>query len=202
MRQVIATLWNGSCHAFTDCDTVFDVKSRVFGTHTCGSEDVCYVVCQGKVIPDEASIPFDSVSGAAFLHVHLRLRGGKGGFGSLLKKNMSMGKKVTNFDACRDLQGRRVRHSRGERELAEWFASRDERAATAEEAKSEKKKAKEAEWREKEATASREAEAALRKGEELVDVVEDAIAAAVFTEPVARKPKPARRPRKVLGYGL
>ncbi|EEQ99387.1 conserved hypothetical protein [Perkinsus marinus ATCC 50983] len=40
------------------------------------------------------------------------LAGGKGGFGSLLKGQKGRGKKTTNFDACRDLDGRRIRHSR------------------------------------------------------------------------------------------
>jgi len=54
----------------------------------------------------------------------LGLDGGKGGFGSLLKKQMGQGKKTTNFDACRDLQGRRLRHSRAVERIKEWLAKK------------------------------------------------------------------------------
>nr|GMC88890.1 protein SDE2 homolog [Ipomoea batatas] len=42
----------------------------------------------------------------------LRLRGGKGGFGSLLRGAATKAgqKKTNNFDACRDMSGRRLRH--------------------------------------------------------------------------------------------
>ncbi|KAL6046558.1 Autophagy 6 isoform 1 [Balamuthia mandrillaris] len=64
-----------------------------------------------------------------FLRFGLRLAGGKGGFGSLLRGGDSRvgQKKTTNFDACRDLQGRRLRHANNERKLAEWKAKEAER---------------------------------------------------------------------------
>nr|GMD64131.1 protein SDE2 homolog [Ipomoea batatas] len=45
----------------------------------------------------------------------LRLRGGKGGFGSLLRGAATKAgqKKTNNFDACRDMSGRRLRHKKG-----------------------------------------------------------------------------------------
>ncbi|WVZ69273.1 hypothetical protein U9M48_018086 [Paspalum notatum var. saurae] len=54
----------------------------------------------------------------------LRLRGGKGGFGSLLRGAASKAgqKKTSNFDACRDISGRRLRHVNAERRLEEWKA--------------------------------------------------------------------------------
>lgn len=48
-----------------------------------------------------------------------RLLGGKGGFGSLLRGSQSQ-KKTTNFDACRDMNGRRLRHVNSEKKLVEW----------------------------------------------------------------------------------
>ena len=56
------------------------------------------------------------------LHLNLYLLGGKGGFGSLLRggpKGIKVNK-VTNRDACRDLNGRRLRHAQAERSLQEW----------------------------------------------------------------------------------
>ncbi|XP_062206516.1 uncharacterized protein LOC133908487 [Phragmites australis] len=59
----------------------------------------------------------------------LRLRGGKGGFGSLLRGAASKAgqKKTSNFDACRDINGRRLRHVNAERRLEEWKAEAADR---------------------------------------------------------------------------
>lgn len=46
---------------------------------------------------------------------------GKGGFGALLR-GQGGGHKTTNFDDCRDLNGRRLRHLKNEMKLAEWYA--------------------------------------------------------------------------------
>ena len=69
------------------------------------------------------------------VRVNLRLRGGKGGFGSLLKaqacnikvmlkfnywfKNYL--KKATNVESSRDLEGRRIRNTANVKELEEFF---------------------------------------------------------------------------------
>jgi len=57
----------------------------------------------------------------------LRLFGGKGGFGAMLRTAGKGGVKTTNFDACRDLNGRRLRHVNSEAKLREWEANADER---------------------------------------------------------------------------
>uniref|UniRef100_A0A0C9RUB4 TSA: Wollemia nobilis Ref_Wollemi_Transcript_12730_1914 transcribed RNA sequence n=1 Tax=Wollemia nobilis TaxID=56998 RepID=A0A0C9RUB4_9CONI len=63
------------------------------------------------------------------LHVLLRLRAGKGGFGSLLRGAATKAgqKKTSNFDACRDMSGRRLRHVNAEKKLEEWKAEAQER---------------------------------------------------------------------------
>ncbi|KAL3750230.1 hypothetical protein ACJRO7_011251 [Eucalyptus globulus] len=55
------------------------------------------------------------------LHLSLRLRGGKGGFGSLLRGAATKAgqKKTNNFDACRDMSGWRLRHVNAEKKLEE-----------------------------------------------------------------------------------
>lgn len=53
--------------------------------------------------------------------------GGKGGFGALLRGQGRDGKVTTNFDACRDLSGRRVRHTTIENKLRDWKAGAHER---------------------------------------------------------------------------
>ena len=50
------------------------------------------------------------------------LKGGKGGFGTLLKgqSRQAGAKTTTDFGACRDLQGRRLRHVNDEIKLRKW----------------------------------------------------------------------------------
>ena len=77
----------------------------------------------------------------------LRLPGGKGGFGSLLRGAATKAgqKKTSNFDACRDMSGRRLRHVNAEKKLKEWKAEAEERELerTAEEFLKKATKAKE-----------------------------------------------------------
>lgn len=59
----------------------------------------------------------------------LRLRGGKGGFGSLLRGAATKAghKKTSNFNACRDMSGHRLRHVNAGKKLREWKAQDKER---------------------------------------------------------------------------
>ncbi|KAF5733517.1 protein SDE2 [Tripterygium wilfordii] len=63
------------------------------------------------------------------VHLLLRLLGGKGGFGSLLRGAATKAgqKKTNNFDACRDMSGRRLRHVNAEKRLEEWKAGEEEK---------------------------------------------------------------------------
>lgn len=65
----------------------------------------------------------------ATIHLVLSLLGGKGGFGSLLRGAATKAgqKKTNNFDACRDMSGRRLRHVNAEKKLEEWKAEEEER---------------------------------------------------------------------------
>lgn len=53
-----------------------------------------------------------------------RVVGGKGGFGTLLRGQKGGRKKTRNFDACRDLSGRRIRHSKAMERLTGWIEKR------------------------------------------------------------------------------
>jgi hypothetical protein len=70
-----------------------------------------------------------------FVHVttHSTIRGGKGGFGTLLKgqSRQAGAKLTTDFGACRDLQGRRLRHVNDEIKLRK-FRDRQRREKTGE----------------------------------------------------------------------
>jgi len=59
------------------------------------------------------------------------LRGGKGGFGANLKSSgKSGGKGTTNFSACRDLSGRRLRHVENEKALKKWYQDQQNGASS------------------------------------------------------------------------
>ncbi|MBA0688794.1 hypothetical protein Goari_006561 [Gossypium aridum] len=65
----------------------------------------------------------------ATLNLSFSLLGGKGGFGSLLRGAATKAgqKKTSNFEACRDMSGRRLRHVNAEKRLEEWKAEEEER---------------------------------------------------------------------------
>ena len=68
------------------------------------------------------------------VEVSLKQRGGKGGFGKLLKSQRNLGKNTDNFDSCRDLEGRKLKHSRREEKVESLMKKdkRDERKDTLE----------------------------------------------------------------------
>lgn len=57
----------------------------------------------------------DELTDSETLDVCCRLRGGKGGFGSMLRAIGAQIEKTTNREACRDLSGRRLRAINDER---------------------------------------------------------------------------------------
>lgn len=75
------------------------------------------LICGNQLKDDSVILQSDST-----LNLSLRLPGGKGGFGSLLRGAATKAgqKKTSNFEACRDMSGRRLRHVNAERRLEEW----------------------------------------------------------------------------------
>ena len=73
-------------------------------------KDLFYYTCNGKIIENDDEAVFD-LKNPLFIDVNLRLKGGKGGYGSLLRAqgNKMSSRKSTNFESCRDLEGRRLR---------------------------------------------------------------------------------------------
>ncbi|XP_076050787.1 splicing regulator SDE2 isoform X2 [Oratosquilla oratoria] len=57
----------------------------------------------------------------------LRLPGGKGGFGSMLRAIGAQIEKTTNREACRDLSGRRLRDINEEKRLKDYIAKKSEK---------------------------------------------------------------------------
>lgn len=59
-------------------------------------------------------------------HFKVRIVGGKGGFGATLKSQKPKHAMTENFEACRDLSGRRIRHVTAQRQLEEWQKKKEE----------------------------------------------------------------------------
>lgn len=75
------------------------------------------LVYGGKQLRDTRAFSEYGIGRDSTLHLLLRLVGGKGGFGALLRSG-ARGSKTENFDACRDLSGRRLRHVNADKQLA------------------------------------------------------------------------------------
>jgi len=81
-----------------------------------------YVTLGGKLVDDWGSLTDDDN-----FHVHLRVLGGKGGFGSLLRSFGSQFYKSTNQDMCRDLSGRRLKDVKEEEKLKKYISKAAQR---------------------------------------------------------------------------
>ncbi|GAB6020635.1 hypothetical protein CHUAL_003307 [Chamberlinius hualienensis] len=75
----------------------------------------------GHILRDSDVLLSDDV-----VHACPRLRGGKGGFGSMLRAIGAQIEKTTNREACRDLSGRRLRDINEETRLKKWMAKQAE----------------------------------------------------------------------------
>ena len=87
--------------------------------------DELRLVCAGHDLRSQAG--GEGAFDGSTVSVLLRLMGGKGGFGAMLRTAGTRGVKTTNFDACRDLNGRRLRHVNAEAKLREWDMQAAER---------------------------------------------------------------------------
>lgn len=93
--------------------------------------------------PSKYSTLQDIFGAHAFAELELRVRllGGKGGFGNMLRAQggrMSKRSKDDNMDSCRDLEGRRLGAIREAKALADYIAKEPERKAALDEAQKRK----------------------------------------------------------------
>lgn len=105
--------------------TVRSLREKVEQSTGLQREDF-YVVRNGRLLHEEENCADGRVT------VVPRLRGGKGGFGSMLRAIGAQIEKTTNREACRDLSGRRLRDINEEKRLKAWIekqAKREEEAA-------------------------------------------------------------------------
>lgn len=100
------------------------IKQRIF-EHTKIPTHLQRLIHGGHQISDESAVSRSDST----VNLVLSLRGGKGGFGSLLRGAATKAgqKKTNNFDACRDMSGRRLRHVNAEKRLEEWMEGEEER---------------------------------------------------------------------------
>jgi len=112
------------CLPFSEVSiTVAQIKSKL--------EDICGIPASQQRLSTNCRELSDSLLISEFcsLSLNVRLVGGKGGFGALLRGAGAKAgaKKTTNYDDCRDLTGRRIRHVKNEKKLSEWYSTEKER---------------------------------------------------------------------------
>jgi hypothetical protein len=95
-----------------------EVKEAIAKKENIPSE-LFYLTLDGSILDDQVLI---SSTSSLIIRASMKLLGGKGGFGSMLKSlaKKSGGKRTTDFGACRDLSGRRLRHVNDEIILQKW----------------------------------------------------------------------------------
>ncbi|CAK9140510.1 unnamed protein product [Ilex paraguariensis] len=132
-HQVLVKLLDGkhkTLNFATPSISVSSLKARIHGLTSIPIHSQLLLSGNHRLNDDETLIS-DGFDGKFPLVIHLllRLRGGKGGFGSLLRGAATKAgqKKTNNFDACRDMSGRRLRHVNAEKKLEEWRAEEEER---------------------------------------------------------------------------
>jgi replication stress response regulator SDE2 len=114
-------LWLGSHCIENNQATLAEVLLRIVKSQPAGPGSGAVVPCQEQ----------DSHDTCVSLRLSLSLLGGKGGFGALLRgQGKRVGqKKTTDTSACRDLQGRRLRHVQAAKDLEQYLSTEQPSAA-------------------------------------------------------------------------
>lgn len=125
--QLFVKLLNGKTTTlnFTTCHVYgHEIKNRIYEATKIPTH-LQRLIYSGLQLKDRTIISDDHIT----FNLVLRLLGGKGGFGSLLRGAATKAgqKKTNNFDACRDMSGRRLRHVNAEKKLEEWKSGEEER---------------------------------------------------------------------------
>lgn len=127
MVQIVVATPGGSVvvHAVRARDALRRVLEAV---GMAGDEGQCALWCGWRPLTDESIVD----EGVMFCRVGGRLHGGKGGFGAMLRsmgKSQGPGGGTRDFGACRDLEGRRLRHVNDEIALERWHEARAKKEA-------------------------------------------------------------------------
>ena len=117
------------------------VNGELFSYDLANLREILNEYCEKTGIPTsfiratQNSRPIKEINPEFTVILSLKVCGGKGGFGSLLR-GQGLIARVDNFEACRDLNGRRIRDVNNEIRLTEWKAKQQR----AKEAQDEEKK--------------------------------------------------------------
>ncbi|CEP12741.1 hypothetical protein [Parasitella parasitica] len=131
MTQAIISLYSGKtplCMSINANTTAQQLKQQIYETTSIPVEEQVLRISSGHALADQ-----DLNTGDEFISIKLagRILGGKGGFGSMLRAQGGRmnAQKTTNFEACRDLQGRRIRTVNDAKKLQEELDAIPEREA-------------------------------------------------------------------------
>jgi hypothetical protein len=129
MQLFVRGLDGSSCTVnLLGTDTVLQLQEHIQAQHGVPIAEQLVTTIGGKPLYSvSASLASSGLSHGSTVQLLLRLCGGKGGFGALLRGQGRDGKITDNFDAMRDLSGRRVRHVEAEKKLKEWEQDSKER---------------------------------------------------------------------------
>jgi hypothetical protein len=131
LQFVLSSLGRSSLFSTSKVDLSFGfLKDHVARVAGVPYEQFSLKTTSGYIYNDEqlSTIVSRAYSAPICLELHLGLDGGKGGFGSLLRGGQGLNhKKTTNFNSCRDLNGRRIRIVDAERRLNEAAAQTDKK---------------------------------------------------------------------------
>jgi hypothetical protein len=130
MQLFVRGLDGSSCSSvdLLGIHTVLQLQEHIQAQHGVPVSEQLLTTIGGKPLyTASASLASSGLSHGSTVQLLLRLCGGKGGFGALLRGQGRDGKITDNFDAMRDLSGRRVRHVEAEKKLKEWEQDSKER---------------------------------------------------------------------------
>jgi hypothetical protein len=124
--QAIVSYANNSYSILSAVDVSLSCFSDQITSKTGVPQESQRLIINGRQLSSELEFSeLLDVDQTNFVQLQLRLLGGKGGFGALLRTSKGT-KKTTNFGACRDLNGRRLKDIQLEQKLQEMEAKKEE----------------------------------------------------------------------------
>jgi len=102
----------GSCHSVQSAKQYIQDEKQIHSS-------CYYIINEGLPVSEDCCLDINKTYTA-----NLKLNGGKGGFGSMLRAMGSQIEKTTNTESCRDLSGRRMRDVNNEKKFEEYMKNK------------------------------------------------------------------------------